>query len=361
MRIVNIVTQMEAGGAQQAAVNISAVLLNKGYEAEVWFLYMKRPTYHGCKGVRVILNRKPAITDYILIFFGLIKLLRMYRPEVVITHTYYANIMGQAAAFLAGVRTRLAVQHNPVFTYPKLARFLDFLTGSLGFYDFNIAVSKAAFASFDSYPHAYKKRLRIIPNGIPAAQPKLSMKNARCRFGLPVEGKLMVNVGRLAAQKNQTLLIRILKNLPGVYLAIAGEGELRTALEKEAHALGTSSRLFLLGEIAPADIGNFLAAGDVFVFPSLFEALPFALVEAMSAGLPVIASDIPSLREVLTNSKGEPAGLLVCLKDEYGFCEAVRKVLEDSALAVRLSRLSKERAGFFNLDQMVGNYEQCFM
>lgn len=50
MKVVNIVTQMEAGGAQQAAMNIADVLQKRGYEAEIWFLYMKRPTYQGCRG-----------------------------------------------------------------------------------------------------------------------------------------------------------------------------------------------------------------------------------------------------------------------------------------------------------------------
>jgi len=359
MRIVNIVTQMEAGGAQQAAVHLASALQNRGHESEVWFLYMKRPTYQNDSRIRTILNRKPAgLVDILFIFYGLIKLIHWFRPDAVITHTYYANIIGQLAACIFGVRARLAVQHNPVYTYPGTARFLDYFMGSLGFYKNNVTVSKTAFDSFNSYPVIYKKRLKIINNGIFLREPELSQANARRRFGLPVDCPLVVNVGRLAAQKNQRLLIHILEHLPEVRLAVAGEGELRSFLEEEAVSLNISERVFLIGEISPSDIADFLTAGNIFVFPSLFEALPYALVEAMAAGLPVIASDIPSIRDVISGSDPEQAGILVCLNNEEEFRKAIQKVLKDSELARHLSGLAKERAAEFNFNTMIDNYEQ---
>ena len=362
MKVVNIVTQMEAGGAQQAAVHLASSLQDRGHESEVWFLYMKRPTYLDNRGIRVILNRKPeGFVDILFIFFGLIKLIRCFKPDAVITHTYYANIMGQLAACMFGVQARLAVQHNPAYTYPKTARFLDFFMGSLGFYKNNVTVSKTAFDSFNSYPAIYRKRLKIINNGISFRAPKLSQANARCRFGLPVDCPLIVNVGRLAAQKNQRLLIHILERLPGVRLAVAGEGELRSFLEEEAVSLNISERVFLIGEISPSDIADFLIAGDIFVFPSSFEALPYALVEAMTAGLPVITSDIPSIRDVLDGSDREQAGILVCLNNEDGFRKAIQKVLDDSELARHLSELAKERAAAFDSIKMADNYEQLLV
>lgn len=361
MKIVNIVTQMEAAGAQQVAVNITALLQRKGYEAEVWFLYMKRPSYTGYKGVRVILKRKPSfLIDYILIFWRLIKLLHKHRPEAVITHTYYANIMGQLAASLLGLRVRLAVQHNPVYTYPKIARFLDKLMGDSGFYKCNIIVSKAVLNSLDAYSGIYKKRLRMIYYGIPMLKASLGKENARLRFGLPLESPLIVNVGRLAAQKNQQMLVKLLTHMPNVQLAIAGEGELRTALEDEARTLGVLGRVFLLGEVPPEEIGNFLSVGDVFVFPSVYEATGLAMVEAMQLGLPVIASDIPGIREVL-EEEGSLSGILVHPEDERGFCQAVKSILEDSNLANTLTSRSKARAKLYCVKQMVDNYEQCFL
>ncbi len=362
MKVVNIVTQMEAGGAQQAAMNITDVLRERGYDAEIWFLYMKRPTYRGCQGVRVILNHRPAwVMDYVRILWGLFILLIKQKPAVVVTHTYYANVLGQLAARLFRVRFRLAVQHNPAPTYPRLARWLDLLMGNTFFYTTNIAVSGAAYHSFDDYPARYRERLKIIHNGIPAPDLTMSRENARCRFELPLNGPLIVNVGRLAAQKNQQLLIKLLRHLPDVQLAIAGDGELRGALEGEARIPGVAGRVFMLGEISPREIGCFLSAGDVFVFPSHYEALPFALVEAMAAGLPIIASDIDAIRDLLVENEGSQVGILVQPGDEYGFAQAVKSVLEDDSLASFLTDRSKARARLFSLAQMVDAYEQCFL
>lgn len=361
MKIVNLVTQMEAAGAQQVAINIASILHAKGYDTEVWFLYMKRPSYTGHKGVRVILNRKPSsILDYLFIFWALLKLLRKHRPEVFITHTYYANIMGQIAASLFGIRARLAVQHNPVYTYPKFARVIDHILGALGFYQHNIIVSKAVLSSLNSYSSFYKKRLRMIIYGIPTVKITLNKKNARRRFGLPLENPLIVNVGRLAAQKNQQLLLKLLTHMPRVQLAIAGDGELRSTLEDEARTLGVSDRLFLLGELPPEDIGDFLSAGDIFVFPSVYEATGLAMVEAMQLGLPVVASDIPGIREVLDDEKS-PAGILVSPEDEAGFYLAVKNILAKSSLADSLTCLSRARAKLYCAGQMADNYEQCFL
>ena len=362
MKIVNIVTQMEAAGAQQVAINIAAILRNKGYEAEVWFLYLKRPAYNGYKGVRVIFNRKPStIIDYILIFWSLIRLMHRQRPKVVITHTYYANILGQVAAYLFGVQARLAVQHNPSYTYPKIAKILDHAIGNLGFYKRNIVVSRAVSNSFDSYSALYKKRCTLIYYGIPALKLTLDQEKARSQFGLPLKSSLIVNVGRLAAQKNQSLLIRLLKRLPDVQLAIAGEGELRSVLEGEARSLGVFDRVFFLGEIPPEEIGNFLLTGDVFIFPSVYEATGLAMVEAMQIGLPVIASDVPGIREVLEEEDGSLAGVLGDPEDENGFCEAVKKILKDIEFANLLANRLKARANLYCVTQMVDNYEQCFL
>jgi len=298
-----------------------------------------------------------------LIFWGLIKLLRLYRPGILITHTYYANIMGQTAAYFTGVRARLAVQHNPVDTYPKLGHLLDLLVGSAGFYNRNIVVSRAVLNSFDRHPYIYCRFIRIVYNGIPALKPARDKENARRRRGLPLDSFIIVNTGRLAAQKNQLLLVKLIQLLPcsNVHLAIAGDGELRSLIEKEAQSANVAHRLHLLGEIPPNEMADFLVLGDVFVFPSVYEATGLAMVEAMQVGLPVIASDIPGLQEVLNNEEGEPVGIMVDPQDEEGFGKAVAQLLEDRALAAALADRARNRAKDYSLSRMVDGYEQCFI
>ena len=358
LRIVNIITQMEAGGAQGAAMRVAAELRRRGHVVETWFLYLKRPTYVGQEGVRVFFEDQPSKPiDYAYIFTRLIRELQTFKASGVITYTHYANILGQVAALITGVPARVASQRNPSWTYPKAARYFDGVIGCLGVYTANIAVSRSVNESFNSYPKFYVERLRTIYNGVSPKESSLDQVQARIKFGLPKQAPLVVSVGRLAQQKNQDVLLKALCLLPTVHLAIAGDGELRENLMQLALTFGIKDRVHFLGEIPPENISDFLRTGDIFVFPSHFEAFGFALVEAMHVGLPVIASNIPALAEVLNES--EPAGLLIPPASEQAWAQAIQQVLGDARLRTALSARSRQRAALFTLESMVDDYEQC--
>lgn len=360
LRVVNIVTQMEAGGAQGAAMRVAAELRQRGQIAETWFLYLKRPTYLNQEGVRVLFERPPSKpADYAHIFNLLIRELSSFKPTSVITYTHYANILGQIAALILGVPTRVASQRNPSDCYPRAARYLDWIIGNLGVYTANIAVSQSVYQSFISYPPSYIKRLRVVYNGVSLTESLLDQVEARAKFGLPKQAPLVINVGRLAYQKNQEVLLKAFRSLPAVHLAIAGDGELRENLTQQALTLGLEDRVHFVGEVSPKDIPDFLRAGDVFAFPSHFEAFGFALVEAMHAGLPVIASNIPALSDVIGATESEPAGLLIPPEDDQAWAQSIQQVLEDNQLKITLSSRSRQRATLFSLKNMVDGYEQC--
>jgi glycosyltransferase involved in cell wall biosynthesis len=355
MKIVQLVTQMEAGGAQRVAMLLGDALRQQGYDAEVWFLYLKRPTYVDVPGVRVLLDRKPSIFDYVKIGIKLQKMLRQHRPDTLITHTHYANIMGQVIARFCAVPRRVAVQHNPVETYPQIAMWLDKLLGSTDFYTANIAVSQVVIDSVIKHPATYQKCLQKIHNGIPTLTRQHSIDGVRSRWNLPAQVPLLINVGRLARQKNHRTLIESLQSIPTAHLILIGEGELRADLEQQVARLGLEQRVHFLGEMKSADVLDLLCIADVFVFPSLYEAMPMALVEAMGLGLPIVGGDIPAMREVLSD-----AGLLVASENAAEIATAVCRVLDDPAFASRLRQSSLQRSALFSVEKMVGSYERLF-
>ena len=364
MKIVQLVTQMEAGGAQRVAMLLNQAFKERGYDPEVWFLYLKRPTYQGIPGVRVLLEHKPVGIDYLKIAFEFQKLLQSHQPDILITHTYYANIMGQSIARLGGIAQRLAVQHNPVDTYPKIANLVDRLLGTTGFYTANIAVSTVVVDSVVNYPLGYKQHLQKIYNGIPSlasqhlagvSKASTNENRVRERWNLPQHVPLLINVGRLALQKNQAILIAALTDLPEAHLLFIGEGELRSSLQTKVAALKLEERVHFLGEMKSEDVLDLLGISDVFVFPSLYEAMPMALVEAMGMGLPIVAADIPAMREVLGD-----AGLLVPAESAKEIAVAVRQILDSPELASHLRQSSLHRSTQFSIEKMVTSYERLF-
>jgi glycosyltransferase involved in cell wall biosynthesis len=125
---------------------------------------------------------------------------------------------------------------------------------------------------------------------------------------------------------------------------------LRTAAELEV-----LDRLHLVGEIAPEDIGAFLKASDVFVFPSLAETFGLAPVEAAEAGIPVVANDLPVLREVLSVDD-QPCALFVDTNDTAAFAACVRSLLTDAALRKTLIERGRGLSRRFSVEAMVKSY-----
>ena len=360
LQLVSIITHMHLGGATEAILRLSRELARRGHAVEVWCLYDETPNRETEDGVRVLLpGGRPSAIGYLKILISLIEGLRLTRPDGVITFLPLACAMGQTAASLAGVRCRLASQRNPFWTYGRVMQFCDKLAGSLGIYSCNVANSRFVRDSFASYPRPYRRRMTVVYNGIAWQPSALTPAKARAKFGLPDEVPLVVTIGRLSEQKNQTLLLKTLPRLPHVHLVIAGDGELRRALETQARNLGVAERSHFLSEVSRTDIPDLLRAADIFALPSRFEGHSNALLEAMNAGLPVLVSDIPPQAETLHEEGEDPAGWLLPLDDPASWARAIEELILDSDLRKRLGAQARNRATVFSLERMADGYEQA--
>lgn len=177
-------------------------------------------------------------------------------------------------------------------------RWLDRCWGRLGLHTHIVANSKATLGAVARYPQAYRQRSRLIRHGV-TPLPAPQRRDWRRELSIAPLAPLLVSSGRLVAQKNHAVAVAALALLPAAHLAIAGDGPLRESLVRQAAALGVSERLHLLGDLDPALLAGLLAEGDIYVFPSDWESFGLAVVEAAMLGLPVVASDLPVLREVL--------------------------------------------------------------
>jgi glycosyltransferase involved in cell wall biosynthesis len=237
----------------------------------------------------------------------------------------------------------------------------DRVAGSIGLYTRNVVNSESVRDSFAGYPNAYIRRLDVVYNGLAWRQSPLSKTSARAQFGLPLDSYLIVNVGRLSPQKNQSLLLRALQRLPQVHLAIAGDGDLDEALRREASLLSVAERVRFLGRLDQSSVADLLAAADLFVQPSLFEGQSNALLEAMNAGVPVVASDIPPQAETLRGDDGAPVGRLLPANDESAWAMEIGSLLSDPEQRERMAADARRRAGDFTIERMADGFERAIL
>lgn len=202
----------------------------------------------------------------------------------------------------------------------------------------------------------YRRRLKYIEHGCWQPTKYLDKASARSRFSLPQDVKLIVSVGRLSELKNQTALVAALPSLPGVHLALAGDGPASAQLIQLAQANGSSDRLHMVGEVPRSEVFDFLAAGDVFAFPSHSETFGLAAVEAAIAGIPVIANNLAVLRDVLMDDNGDPAALFADTPDAEGFVGPINRVLGEAELTGRLTSSGRALAEKYDPDRMVAAY-----
>lgn len=172
---------------------------------------------------------------------------------------------------------------------------------------------------------------------------------------------VLLNVARQSMAKGQKALLeampRVLERFPHARLLIAGDGPLKDELEKVRDKLGLREHVSLLGR--RNDVAGLLALSDIFVFSSHYEGLPGAVMEAMAAGKPVVAFDIPALRELIQDKE---CGVLVQGRDTRRFADAVIRLAEKKEMAGEMGdrgrRIVKER---YHIEQNIKLLEELYL
>jgi glycosyltransferase involved in cell wall biosynthesis len=208
------------------------------------------------------------------------------------------------------------------------------------------------------------RKITVIYRGrdpLPYAQVAAPQVNGlREVLSLDSGGPIIVNVARLLEGKGQADLIQampaVLEAVPQAKLLIAGEGPFRGTLERLIGDLALNDAARLLGQ--RDDIPTLLHLADVFAFPSHYEGYPGAMVEAMMAGCPIVASDIPVHREALV--PGE-TGLLVTLKNPTAIAEGIISTLRDPTTARRMGERARlEATERFHIDRIAPQHEELY-
>lgn len=344
MRVLQILHDHERGGVEKLAAMIEAGLSPHGVAFDTVYLY---------PGLGLsIVSKLACVLDMAL---------RLWRADydALIAYQSTASILVGIVGWCRDCRWRVVHQTCTPRETPRFLRLLDMIVGALGLYSANVVNSAATWSEFARYPARYRRSVVLIEHGldVPAAvrRPDLT----RQHFGLPVARPIILNVGRLAAQKNQDVLIRALACLPDVHLVIAGGGLELDSFRDLATTLGVDERLHMLGPLPADDIADLYTAADLFVFPSTWETFGLAAVEAAMTGIPVVAADLPVLREVLRAGGAEPV-TFVAPYDVEGWISAIAALLAQPPAPSTLSAFAETMRRKYSRQRMIESYLSLF-
>ncbi len=355
-----IQTQAENAGAQEIARQLASGFEKRGWRTRQIFFYRRTESFDSESSVFFCASKRPSSPLGVLKILGVLyRELRRTRPDVVVTLQHYGNVIGAPLAKLSGAPVVIANQLSAPQVIPRGVAAIDRALGALGVYDYIVVNSGQTEAAYRAYPAPYARRLIQIDHGFLDKSIALPKQEARARLDLPQGVTMLGCAARLHPLKQLDVAIRILSENKDQHLALAGQGEDRERLAALARSLAVSDRVHFLGELGIAQMGAFLAALDCFVFPSAAESFGLAPVEAAQAGVPVVASDIEVLREVLSVD-GASCALFVEATDTRAFAHAVRRVLGDAALRASLTETGRCLCERYPLDEMIAQYVKLF-
>ncbi|MBX9829365.1 MAG: glycosyltransferase [Xanthobacteraceae bacterium] len=338
MRILCFLPDFDAGGAQRTVINLANAFVEMGEDAQLCATRTDGKAQEWvAPGVETI-DLGARRTRYSLV--ALTRLLRSRQPDILFASMVDANIVAWAGARLAAVPNLSVVlrETNSHLARGDLGRLRRGLIGcAYRNADRVVALSSGVADEIASLYRLDRARLMTIPN--PVAVSDIAARVAAGRRApppIPGDGPLVVSVGRLTRQKGFDRLIQAFARLsiPGARLAIVGEGEDHAMLTDLAARLGVAERVTLPG-FAP-NPEQWLARADVFVSSSRWEGFGHVIVEAMAAGVPVVAYDCPhGPRDILRDGKN---GLLVPEGDVTQLVAALTRVLNQPEFAASLRR-----------------------
>jgi len=369
VRVVQVITRYVRGGAQQVVLQLLRKLPREEFRQELV-----------CgEGANGLLDEAEAAGARVRVVRGLVRevrpradlsalarlsaFFRRGRPDVVHAHTYKAGVLASVAARLAGVPAVVFTPHGHIFargaSIPGVPpegwklRALKRLTQAAQCFAHRVtALSPPDLRQQLSLGLGAPSKYVVIRNGVDCDR----YGGARRLFeGSPVVGA----VGRFSAEKGHRFLLeafsQVRQKLPRAKLVLVGYGELEEELRKHARLLTLEDDVLFAGERDSAEV---LSSFDVFVQPSLYESQGLAILEAMAAGRPVVATDVGGVRDVIR--PGE-TGVLVPAADAPGLSAAIARTVEAPELAASMA--ARARAWVrehFSADRMVADYARLY-
>ena len=360
MRTINVLeltTTLEVGGTEKMIYYLARGLDKKKFNVTVACLT--------CGGAIADELRRAGIDVHPLcmkskfdvgIIYSLYSLIKEKKVDLLHTYLFHANLLGRIVGKLAGVPVIISSERTMGYE-GKHRKVMNRITSPLA-------------TAFTANSHAVKnfmveeirlpeEKINVIYNGVDLEMFELKVEKEKMRKSLGVEREDMVcvTVARLDVLKGVSYLIKaarkVVEEKPNTRFLIVGDGPLKKELKKLSNRLGLDEHVFFLG--LRHDIPEILKSSDIFILPSVWEGLPNAVLEAMAAGLPIVATKTAGVPELV--SEGE-TGFLAEPKNPDALAETIIRSLSHKEKLEEMGRIGRKRVEeFFSLEKMIKENE----
>lgn len=370
MRVVHIIKVVRIAGAEQHLLTLLEGLRANHIDAQL--LLLVEPSnpmenYVQAAGARAIPVQRRVIGSHLdmSLHYRLWKTLKELKPDIVHTHLLHGDLFGIPAARAASVPVVITSRHNDnAFRHRPPIRQMNRTLWQM--VDAGVAISQALTRFCVEVEGAPADRMHTIYYGLDPDRWLVDVKGARVvlrrELGMGKHDLLVGIACRLIEQKGVAYGLRafdrVAEQFPDTHLVVAGDGPLCDALENQARWMVANERVHFLGW--RSDVPFLLAALDILLVPSLWEGFGLVLLEAMAQAIPVIASDVSALPEIVVHAE---TGLLVPPRDVNALADALALLLDDKALRRHLGLMGQDRLEqCFAASRMIGEtialYEQ---
>jgi len=374
VRLWLFVTALSVGGAERTLVDLANGLDHDRFEVTVWTIFDQNPLADRLTdevtlrtlGVTGVTSDDHAFAvegaqnplDYARAPLHFLRAVRRERPDVLQSFLTYDNLVARVARLVApdtvvitGIRLVPTGEHD-------LAQRLDNLTTRFADHVVSNSQSGAEFVRDYWVP---ADRVSVVNNGRDLTRfDREAPEGLRESLGVPEDARLVGTVGRLIDRKGHDELldawVRVRADCPDAHLIVVGDGPRRTHLAARASYHDIEDSVHFAG--LRDDVPDLLATMDAFVFPSHYEGLPGALLEAMAAGLPCVATPVDGNGELL---EAYDSGLFFDVGDDDAMAGALALVLDNPDVAAKLGENAQQRTRErFDIDTMVGDFETVY-
>jgi len=298
-KVLFLVTQMEAGGAQAQAYSIYKSFVHSGVDARLLFLYKKSESYSE-EGIEYIYDTKPeGMVDNAMLFLRFMIYVWRYKPAWIFSFSHFSNFFAAATKMI--LRVKVVASQTSLFGFiSKKFTKIDLFLGRY-FYDQIIFNSKTTEKSFIEHASEdYVNKCQVIFLGVDK-ESELTKKQARKKLGIGEGQAVYFMCSRLAKEKGISFVVSAFKerDMKNGVLMIAGEGEMKEELLEMTRG---SENIKLLGEVAPSDVHQYYRAADCFLSSSLTESFGLSVAEALQNNCVLYISDIDVYKELFSYS-----------------------------------------------------------